>query len=344
MKLTSHLFAASSLALTWAVAEPAQPNPQMKAVLDKLGTLGGKPIETLTPEEARKQPSPADAVKAILKEQNKPFPEKVAKVEDLTIPGRGGEIKARVYRPEGSGPMPVILYIHGGGWVIADLDTYDSSARALTNGAGAVLVSIHYRQAPEHPFPAAHEDSIDAYKWILKNGEKLGVDSKKIAVVGESAGGNLAASVSMMALKENLQLPVHQVLIYPIANTETDTPSYIENAAAKPLSAAMMKWFLKHSLAEKSDATDPRVALLKAKSFKGFPSTTIINAEIDPLLSEGKMLADRLEADGVKVTYKNYEGVTHEFFGMAAVVDEAKAANSLASKNLKISLNTGSAE
>ena len=153
--------AAASTAL--AIAAP-EANREMQAVLDELGTLGGKPIETLSPEEARKQPSPADAVKSLLKKRgDKVAPESVAKVENKSIPVSGGEIPIRIYSPEGKGPFPVIVYIHGGGWVIADLDTYDSSPRALANGCKAVVVSTHYRLAPEHPFPASHEDVFAAY-------------------------------------------------------------------------------------------------------------------------------------------------------------------------------------
>lgn len=307
----------------------------MQAVLDKLGTLGGKPIESLSAEEARKQPSPADAVKAILKDQNKDAPEKVGKTDDVAIELSSGNIKGRIYKPAGDGPFPIILYIHGGGWVIADLDTYDSTPRALANGVGAIVVSTHYRQAPEHKFPAAHEDAYGAYQWVLKNGHRWGGNTKNVAVVGESAGGNLAAAVCIMAQAEGIQAPVHQVLVYPIADTKVDTPSYVENAAAKPLSAAMMKWFLDQTFAKPQDASDPKVALLDAKTLKGLPSATIITAQIDPLRSEGEALAKKLTADGVEVAYKNYEGVTHEFFGMGAVVDVAKEANAFVCSNLK---------
>ncbi len=325
----------SSTSLMAQVAEPAKPNPQMQTVLDKLATLGGKPITSLSPVEARKQPSPADAVMAILKERKMDAPEKVGKIEDVTIELSSGDLKGRIYRPEGDGPFPIILYIHGGGWVIADLDTYDSSPRALANGADAIVVSMHYRQAPEDRFPAAHEDAYGAYQWVLKNGQRWGGNTKNVAVVGESAGGNLAAAVCIMAQAEGIQAPVHQVLIYPIANTKLDTPSYIENADAKPLNAAMMKWFLDYTFAKKEDATDPKVALLQAITLKGLPSATIITAQIDPLRSEGEALAKKLKDDGVEVAYKNYDGVTHEFFGMGGVVDEAKDANKFVADNLK---------
>lgn len=328
-------FSFSSVLLNAESEPPAKPNAQMQSVLDKLASLGGKPIESLSAEEARKQPSPADAVMAILKEKKKDSPEKVGMTEEITLKLSSGNLKGRIYKPEGDGPFPIILYIHGGGWVIADLDTYDSSPRALANGAGAIVISIHYRQAPEHKFPAAHEDAYGAYQWVLKNGHRWGGNTKNVAVVGESAGGNMAAAVCIMAQAEGVQLPVHQVLIYPVADTKMDTPSYSENANAKPLSAAMMKWFADQTFAKKEDANDPKIALLQAKTLKGLPSATIITAQIDPLRSEGEALAKKLRADGVEVAYRNYEGVTHEFFGMGAVVDEAKEANAFASANLK---------
>lgn len=313
----------------------ATPNPQMKAVLDELASLGGAPIETLSAEEARKQPTPADAVASLLKKAGKPAKEEVGKVEDIKIELSKHNLDARVYVPAGDGPFPVILYIHGGGWVIADLDTYDATPRSLANQTNAVVISTHYRQAPEHKFPAAHLDTYGAYQWVLKNGHKWNGNTKKVAVVGESAGANMAASICIMAQAGDVPLPVHQVLIYPVADTAMDTPSYKENADAKPLNAPMMKWFADKTFAKKEDAADPKVALLQAKTLKGLPSATIITAQIDPLRSEGEMLAEKLKADGVTVNYRNFDGVTHEFFGMGAVLDDAKAAMDYAATDLK---------
>ena len=326
--------AVSALTLSASHAQPPA-DPQMQSVLDKLGTLGGKPIEGLSPAEARKQPTPADAVASLMKEQGKKGPEKVAHVEDLQMELSTGAVKARIYQPAGAGPFPVILYIHGGGWVIADLDTYDATPRALANATGALVVSTHYRQAPEFKFPAALEDVFGAYVWTLGNAHRWNANTKKVAIVGESAGGNMAASVCRMAMEKGVQAPVHQVLVYPVADTAMDTASYAENAKAKPLNAAMMKWFAGHTFAKPADALLPSVDLLKSASFKGMPSATILTAQIDPLRSEGEALAKRMQADGVKVVYQNYDGVTHEFFGMAAVVDKAKEAQTLVATNLK---------
>lgn len=312
-----------------------RPDPQMQAVLDQLEALGGKPIESLSAEEARKQPTPADAVKALLKKQGKSIaPEPVGNVSNRSIPGPGGSIPIRIYTPKGSGPSPVVLYIHGGGWVIADLDVYDASPRALANASGAVVVSTHYRQAPEHKFPAAHDDTYAAYRWVLANAASIQGDPKRVAVAGESAGGNMAAAIAIRARDDRVQAPVHQVLIYPVATTNLNTPSKKANAQAKPLNTAMLGWFGEKYLPTPADGEKPTFSILKA-NLRNLPPATVISAQIDPLLSETRDYADRLKAAGVPVDYKNYDGVTHEFFGMGAVVDKAKQAVAQAGGNLK---------
>lgn len=314
---------------------PPKADPQMQAVLDQLGKLGPKPLETLSPEEARKQPSPADAVMALLKSQGKSTaPEAVGKVENKTFAGPGGVVPIRIYTPAGSGPFPVILYIHGGGWVIANLDTYDASPRALANAAQAVVVSSHYRQGPEHKFPAAHDDAFAAYQWTLAHTAEIKGDARRIAVAGESAGGNLATSVCIRARDLGVPLPVHQLLVYPVTDSKTDTPSYVENAEAKPLNKPLMEWFFKYA-AEPGDATNPKLAVLRTPDFAGLPPATIITAQIDPLRSEGEAYAKKLQAAGVPVVYRNYDGVTHEFFGMGAVLPQAKEAVAFAAEQLR---------
>ena len=319
---------------------PATPEPQMQAVLTELAALGPKPIPPLSAAEARKQPTPADAVKSLLKKQGKStVPEAVGGVSNRTIPGKGGPISIRVYTPKGAGPFPVVVYYHGGGWVIADLDTYDASPRAIANLANAVVVSSHYRQGPEHKFPAAHEDAFTAYRWALANATSLKGDSTKVAVMGESAGGNLAASVAMMARDSGTRIPAYQVLVYPIAGFDTNTPSYRENAAAKPLDRPMMQWFFKQYLRTPDDGQNPLIDLVHA-DLKGLPAATVITAEIDPLRSEGEALADALRSAGTEVDYRNYEGSAHEFFGMGAVLDDAKAAQQQAAAGLKKGFDT----
>ncbi len=314
-------------------------NAQMQDVLDALAALGGKPIEDCTAPEARKQPLPNKAVEALLKSRGaSTSPEQVAKVENRAFPGPGGDVPIRIYTPAGAGPFPVLLYIHGGGWVIADLDTYDASPRAMANGVGAVVVSTHYRQGPEDKFPAAHDDTLAAYRWVLDNAASLNGDPARIGLVGESAGGNMACAIAIAARDQGLQAPLHQVLVYPVADNDLQSPSYLSNADAKPLSKAMIEWMVGHYCHDMSEAADPRIALVKQPDLSNLPPTTIINAQVDPLRSDGEKLAKALQAAGNDVEQKTYAGVTHEFFGMAAVVDEARQAQQLAASKLKAAL------
>ncbi len=323
-------------ALASGAQTPPKPDPQMKAVLNQLAALHGKPIEKLTPAEARRQPTPADAVKALLKKQGKSTaPEPVAKVENTTIPGPAGPIPVRVYTPEGSGPFPVLVYIHGGGWVIATIDTYDSTPRALANLANCMVVSVEYRKAPEHKFPAAHEDCYAVLQYVMKNAESMNGDPKRVAIAGESAGGNMAMAACLMAHDRKGMMPIYQVLVYPVASGTLNWPSVQQNANAKPLNKAMLQWFVKYTVKSPADTRSEYLSLVDAKDVQSLPPATVITAEIDPLRSEGKTLADKLEAAGITVTYKNYDGVTHEFFGMGAVLNKAKAANALAADGLK---------
>jgi acetyl esterase len=314
--------------------EPPQADLDMQIVLDVLATLGGKPIETLTPAEARQQPTPADAVKKLLQERGQ-FPA-TAQIssKDISIPGPVGGMTAHVYTPAGVGPFPVILYFHGGGFVIADTKTYEGSIIALAQGAQAIVVSLDYHQAPEYQFPTQPNEAFAAYQWLLKHADELNGDRKRIAVAGESAGGNLAAVVSLMARDKDVDLPVHQLLVYPLVNNNVFNSSYIENANAKPLNAAMMNWFFKH-YSEPIDAYSSYALPDKASSLKELPPTTLITAEIDPLHEEGKEFAERLESDGVPVAYRHYTGVVHEFFGMADVVAKAREAQVFAIGELR---------
>jgi acetyl esterase len=320
-------------ALAKAAEKPPKAEPSMQKVLDALASLGGKPVETLTPEEARKQPSPADAVKKVMTDMgNSAAPEAGVTVKDMSIAGPLGNFPIHIYTPEGKGPFPVMVYFHGGGFVIADTKTYDASPRALAKMANAIMVAVDYHQAPEHKFPAAPNDAWAAYAWTLEHAKEINGDPARVAVGGESAGGNLATVVSMMARDKKAPMPVHQLLVYPVVDANMETPSYRKNAEAKPLNKAMMAWFFKHYA---GDPANPYALPMKAASLKGLPPATIIAAEIDPLLSEGKAYADRLKKDGVAVSYKRYMGVTHEFFGMGAVVPRAKEAEQFAADALK---------
>lgn len=306
----------------------------MQRVLDALGDLDPKPLHKLSPAEARQQPTPADAVKKVMSEDNIATPADSLLVSDISIPdAAGGANPARVYKPAGAGPFPTILYFHGGGWVIADLDAYDATPRALATQTGAVVISAHYRQAPEHKFPSAHEDANAAYEWLLANAASVGADTSRIAVVGESAGGNLAINVAIHARDRGLQAPVYQVLVYPVANTDVGSESYHDSSNAKPLDKDMMLWFMKHVIREEEDKESLLLRVVDAK-LEGLPPATVITAGIDPLRTEGHILASALTEAGVPVTHKNYAGVTHEFFGMAPVVAAAREAQELVSEHL----------
>ncbi len=321
-------------------AAPAQPDAQSQNVLTTLAGLGGKPIETLTPAEARKQPTPTDAVMAILKKDGKPTDPKQlvpgVTAVDRSVGGAAGQIPATVYTPEGAGPFPMILYTHGGGWVIANRKVYDGGARGLAKSANAVVVSIDYRLAPEHKFPAAHDDAIAAYKWMVANAAAIKGDTSRIALAGESAGGNLALATAVAVRDQKLTSPKHIVAVYPVAQNDTTTASYNQYANAKPLNRPMISWFLKHTLKSPADAQDPRLNLVAA-NLRGLPPVTIINAEIDPLRDDGMMIERALRDAGVQVERRKYDGVTHEFFGAAAVVDKAKEAQTYAGDRLKAS-------
>ena len=323
---------------TAMTAQKAEMDPSMAKVIEKLASLGGKPISTLTPVEARAQPLPGEAVAAVLKDEGKSAqPPQVANVENRKIPGPGGEIPVRVYTPEGTGPFPALVYIHGGGWVIASIDAYDVSARALAKQANCVVVSVGYRLAPEHPFPAAPEDCYAATQYVMDHPDEFGIDAGKVAVGGESAGGNLTTVVCLMAKQRGGKMPVHQLLVYPVTDYAFDTESYKENAKAVPLNADMMRWFWKYYLKNPSDGSNPLASPLRAtkQQLANLPPATVITDQIDPLRSEGKVYADKLKEAGVDVEYRNYDGVTHEFFGMAAVVDDAKKAEAFAADRLK---------
>ena len=321
-----------------------KPDEEMAAVLRVMMASDEKPFYELPPKEARKHSTPADAVKALLKERDEDTDaEEVGDVENRNIDGPDGHIAIRIYKPASAAvdsPLPVVLYIHGGGWVIADLDVYDSSPRAICNKAHCIVVSTHYRQAPEHKYPAAHEDTYAAYQWVLANASDLGGDASRIALVGESAGGNMAAVISMRARDDGLQMPLHQVLVYPVADNDMTTESFREMTNAVPLNPTAMRWFAGHYLNSPDDGLHPMMWLNKA-NLKGLPPTTIINAELDPLRTEGEILAKKLQQAGVHAEQKTYAGVTHEFFGMTPVLQKARDAQEMAAAGLRSAFGAG---
>ena len=331
-----------------ATAQPAmdasRPAPDMAAVLQTLTALGAKPFETLSPADARRQPSPADAVMRVMRDRGVQLPPAVAAVQtrDLQVDGAAGPLPARLYtpgnHPAGTAPLPLIVYWHGGGWVVADLDTYDATPRALAAMTGAAVLSVHYRQGPENRFPAAHDDAVAAYRWALANARQLGVNTERLAVAGESAGGNLAINVAIAARDGNLTRPDHVLAVYPIAGADMNTPSYQENANALPLSRGAMEWFVRNALENTPQAQDPRINLVARNDLRGLPPVTIVSAQIDPLRSEGETLTARLREQGVDVQQRTFPGTTHEFFGMAAVVQGAQQAQAFAVERLRPAL------
>jgi len=306
-------------------------------------SLHPKAIEKLDVAEARRQPTAADAVKALLQKQGRSTdPAQLVPgvtSTDITIQGAAGTLPARVYTPQGSGPFPVIVYFHGGGWVIADKDVYDAGARGLAKEAAAVVLSVDYRQAPEHRFPAAWDDALAAYRWALANAASLEGDPSRIALAGESAGGNLAVATAIAARDAGLQQPRHVLSVYPVAQTSLNTESYIENAIAKPLNRAMVKWFVDHLVRSEEDLKDTRLQLIDA-DLRGLPPVTIVNAHLDPLRSDGAKLLDALEDAGVEVERRDYSGVAHEFFGGAAVLHKAREAQEFAGRRLRAAFGT----
>jgi acetyl esterase/lipase len=314
----------------------------MEAVLNAFQSLDPDAVEKCTVEEARRQPTAADAVNRVLTEQGRSsdpaclVPDVVAM--NMEIPGAAGPMRARMYRPQAEGPLPGLLYLHGGGWGMGDLDASDASARGIASQARAIVVSIDYRRAPEAKFPAAWHDALAGWRWLALNAATMGVDPERLAIAGESAGGCLAVATAI-ALRDlhddALPPPRHVVAIYPVAQTGSlATPSYIETAVAQPLSRAMVPWFLDKLLRTADDKEDTRLDLVNA-DLVGLPPVTIVNAQLDPLRSDGARLEEALQDAGVPVERRDFHGVTHEFFGMAAVVAKAAEAQAWVGERLR---------
>jgi acetyl esterase len=313
--------------------------PEMQELLVALAALNGKPIETLTAADARLQPTMADAVNAVLKKNgSETDPTKLTPdvtTVDTTIPALDGtDLTATVYTPTGPGPFPAVVYFHGGGWVIANRKAYDAGARALAKGAQAVVISVDYRLAPEYKFPTAWDDALATYKWTAAKIGSWRGDPRRLALAGESAGGNLAISTAIATVAAGVTRPKAVIAIYPVTQTGSTTESYVDSVNAKPLNKAMMLWFFDKTVNGPADKTDPRLDLVHAK-LSLLPPVTIINAQIDPLRSDGAILEEALKQASIPVTRREYEGVTHEFFGAAAVLPAAKKAQAFAADQLK---------
>ena len=244
----------------------------------------------------------------------------IARVEARTIPGPDGapDLPVRVYRPRlDAAPLPLVVFFHGGGWVLCDLDTHEITCRQLANGTDAVVVSVDYRLAPEHRFPAAVEDAYAATTWAHAHAAELGADPTRLAVAGDSAGGNLAAAVPLMARDRGGPPIIFQVLVYPALERSFDTASYRENAEGYFLTALQMRWYWEQYLGDDDDAaTHPYAAPLRATSLRGLPPAHIVTAEYDPLRDEGEAYGRRLEEAGVPADVRRYDGMFHGFFSL----------------------------
>lgn len=292
-------------------------DPQAAALLEMIQAAGLKSFEELSVEEAR-QVGLAAASSA-------GQPEPVHRVDDERIAGPGGDLPVRIYTPSSTGPLPVVIYYHGGGWVICNLDTHDAVCRRLANLADCLVVSVDYRLAPEHRFPAAVDDAYAALTWASRHAADIGGDASRVAVVGDSAGGNLAAAVTLMARDRGGPHLVSQVLIYPVTDRDFERPSMIDVGEGYLLTTAAMRWFWAKYLGSDDDP-GPYAAPLRANDFANLPPAVVITAEYDPLRDEGEEYAARLSAAGVPVTCTRYDGMMHGFFQQPDMLDGARTA------------------
>jgi acetyl esterase len=297
-------------------------DPPIAAVLDMLAS-SGTPMSMIngTPEQAR------EGFRAMTVGIRDPQTlAQVRSVEDRTI---DGGIAIRIYRPEVDGPVPTVVYFHGGGFVIGDLDTHDDHTRLICRDVEAVVVSVDYRLAPEHPFPAGFEDCLAATHWVADHIAELGGDPERIAVAGDSAGGNLSAAVALVTTREGGPKLAAQLLIYPGVDFREDDalhPSRVENGEGLFLTAEDMRWFRSHYLHDEAHANDPRASVLLAPDLTGLPPAVVGTGEYDPLRDEGEAYAKALEDAGVKVVLRRYDGLIHGFFGMGPLSPACAAA------------------
>ncbi|MBO0849769.1 MAG: alpha/beta hydrolase [Pseudonocardia sp.] len=290
-------------------------HPEAEQLLALLAEAGAPPFEELTVPAARA------ATQGFLELQGEPGA--VAAVTNRTVPGPLGEIPVRVYTPtrsSASGPTPVVVYFHGGGWVIGDLGVVDNPCRRLAAATGAVVVSVDYRLAPEHRYPAAFDDCFAATSWAAEHAGELGGDPSLLAVAGDSAGGNLAAAVALAARDRGGPALVAQLLIYPVTDFNFSTDSYRDNAEGYLLTKASMQWFWAHYLGAQELADDPYACPARAGDLAGLPPAYVATCEYDPLRDEGEAYAQRLAEAGVKVTAKRFDGMLHGFLWMAGVI------------------------
>jgi acetyl esterase len=293
-------------------------HPKIQDFLDKLQEYPQPPMDQVTPEAYR-----VSRNKMLSFQQNV---EPVHKVEDRVLHLEGRDLPIRVYTPEGQAPHPALVYFHGGGWVIGSLDSHDSVCRVLANSAKCVVISVDYRLAPEHKFPAAVEDAYDSLQWIASNPEAFDIDVNRIAVGGDSAGGNLAAVACIMAKERKTPTIIHQLLIYPSTGYRETPPSMWENAEGYFLTREVMKWYQKHYFNNDQEILDPYASPVLYSDLSGLPPAAILTAQYDPIRDVGKIYAETLQENGVDVYYKNYEGLIHAFVNFIGFVPEARDA------------------
>lgn len=336
------------------VPDPAPPteflnklDPQMREVVQAMMEAEPKPFYQLEPSAARRQPPPGVAAATIAKKAGKPALDEVGDRDKISVAGTGGaKLDALLFRPEanqGKDPvaLPVLVYFHGGGFVVADPKVYESSARALADLAQCVVISVDYRRSPEVKFPTPVEDCYAAVQDIIKNAKELNIDSKRVAVGGESAGGNAATVVCLMAKERGGSMPIHQLLVYPVTDWNSTRPSHVESGLSPTLPEKNLPWFSGHYFAKPEDSKLPFASPLNATDLKGLPPATFVLADLDVLRDDGKAYAEKLKAAGVPVALENYPGVLHEFFGMGSAVDKARAAQTFAAGELKKTFASG---
>jgi len=298
---------------------PMPLDPQARELLDQIAALGGRQLHELSVAEARQ------AIE-LLSQMTGGTPEAVASVEERRIAVSDTTLTVRVYRPEPATTLPLLVYFHGGGWVIGSLDSHDGLCRALANAGRCVVVAVDYRLAPEHKFPCAVEDAYAATRWAASHAADLGADPRRVAVGGDSAGGNLSAVVTQLARDRGGPELRFAVLIYPATDATMASPSIRDNGEGYLLTAEDMRWFYGHYLRTPEDALDPLASPLHAARFDGLPPAVVVTAELDPLRDEGEAYAARLQAAGAAVTLRRYPGMIHGFVPMLGVLGQAKDA------------------
>nr|ACL67844.1 lipolytic enzyme [uncultured bacterium] len=294
-------------------------HPAAKALLDQVAAQESPSLSSQGVELVRQG---YVAMRAFLSE--KPA---VANVEDRAIPGPAGDIPVRIYTPVGhQDPYPVLVYCHGGGWVIGDLETHDGISRAFANAAGCIVVSVDYRLAPENKYPAAVDDAFAALNWVAEHAAEFDGDATRIAVGGESAGANLTAVIAQLAKDAGGPTLAYQILAYPVTNLAFDTESYRENSEGYFLTQESMRWFWGLYLNDDSEGADPRASPLLREDVSGLPPGIVVTPEYDPLRDEGEAYGMRLQEAGVDFEIWRAEGMIHDFLGMTNILPESKAA------------------